>query len=261
MKKLYFIVILFLFFGAAYGEDEEDKNYILRKKIQDAKKKIEEYKDKKKEIDEKIVEFKSTHTKRIDKRNGDISKLTKDIASLERDLKGAKSEKRTLERQVRNNEMKFSAFRSRLKEYLTVYREEIAKGIPYNKEGRSTSITRLLSDIDIESISTEEILNRFNILISKELNLGLDSEVYVKENMKYLRIGWMLMAYSDEEGKSAGLLTLKNGKWEWENDLSFPMRKAVRNSIKMVEGKKAPDITLFPVSMSTISKDVKGVKK
>ncbi len=259
MKKLYPILILFLFFGAASGE--EDKNYVLRKKIQDAKKKVEEYKNKKKEIDEKIIEFRSSHTKRINKRNGDISKLTKDITNLERDLKGAKSEKRNFERQVRNNEMKFTAFRSRLKEYLIVYREEISKGIPYNREGRSTGITRLLSDIDIESISTEEILNRFNILISKELNLGLDSEVYVKDNMKYLRIGWMLMAYSDEEGKDAGLLTIKNGKWEWENNLNFPMRKAIRNSIKMVEGKKAPDLTLFPVSMSTISKDVKGVEK
>ncbi len=258
MKKLSYLLILF--FVVTSLKAEEDKNYILRKKILEAKKKIEEYNEKKTEIDKKTGEYQSMHGKRIVKRKNDISKLTKDVSKLENELKGAKIEKRRLERSEKNYELKFSLFRAKLKEYLIAYRKEISKGLPYNIENRKTNINRLLSDIDIESISTEEVLNRFNILISKELFLGLESEVFVKNNIKYLRIGWIALAYSDEEGKDAGIITMKNGKWEWENNLNFQMRKAVRDSIKMVEGKKAPDITQFPVSMSIINNDTKGAK-
>ena len=113
----------------------------------------------------------------------------------------------------------------------------------------------MLADAEFANILPEEIFNRYYNFLNNELLIALDSEVYVKGNTKYLRIGWIIMAYSDDEGKDVGILVKgKDGEWEWKSNLSFSMRKAIRDSMKMVEGKKAPALIEFPVPISLIEK-------
>ena len=259
MKKLTCMFLLLILSNITSAE--EDKHFILRKKIQEAKKKIEEYNLKAKETEERIEEFKRTHSKRIEKRKSDISRLSENVSHHEKELKSKKLENKSLERSLKNHEIQFALFRKRLKKYMEDYQRAIKKEIPYNKEERSLNVSGLITDVQFENITPEEIFNRFHNFLNKELLLALDSEVYVKDNIKYLRIGWILLSYSDDSGKNAGILTRKKGEWVWEDNLSFSMRKAIRDSIKMVEGKKAPDLINFPIPMALVREKLKGALK
>ena len=105
MKNIPYLLLLFLLVTTVNAE--EDKNFILRKKIQETQRQIEDYNNKKKETDKKITEFQDSHSKRITKRKKDISKLSIDVSQLERELKGKKIEKIGLERAVKNHEIQF----------------------------------------------------------------------------------------------------------------------------------------------------------
>ncbi len=259
MKKIPYIMILFLIINTASAD--EDKNFILRKKLIEAKKKIEEYNSKISDTDKRIKEFQESHIKRIEKRESDIKRLNAEATRLERELKDEKFQNRTLKRSIKNYDIQFSLYRDKVKSYMDSYKKSIKAGFPYNQEERTTNISRLITDTEFASIAPEEIFNRYYNFLNRELLIGLDSEVYAKENIKYLRIGWIILAYSDDQGKEVGILTKKNGKLEWKTDLDFAMRKAIRDSMKMVEGKKAPDLMDFPIPLSLIRESVKGVAK
>lgn len=259
MKKTALILIIFFLAGSINAD--EDKNYIMRKKIQETRNKIEEFSKNKKETDEKIEEFRTSHARRMKKRKADIAKLETEVSELEKELKMKNIEKRALERGVKNKEIQFASFRNKLENSMQSYNSLIMEWFPYNREERSLNVKRLVADTEFENIIEEELFNRYNNFLNKELLLGLESEVYVKDNVKYLRIGWMLLAYSNERGEDTGIITLKNDKWTWNRDLNFEMRKAVRDSIKMVEGKKAPDIILYPVPLSLVRETLKGAAK
>jgi len=259
MRVFSFIILFFFCLNPLHAEEAE--NFILRKKIQEAKKKIEEYSAKAKDNEKRAGEFLTAHAKRLMRRKNDISRLRGDASSLEKELSNKKLEKKTLERRIKNYEIQFAVFREKLKKNMGAYSISIKNGIPYNIEGRSLHVKRLIADTEFENITPEEIFNRFYNFLNKELLLAMDSEVYVKDNIKYLRIGWILMSYSDEEGKDVGILTRNKDKWIWENNLSFTMRNAVRDSMKMVEGKKAPELINFPIPMPLVRENLKGAVK
>ncbi len=259
LKKIPYIMLIFLLINTVNAED--DKSFILRKKIMEAKKKIEEYNTKVKETDKRTKEFNESHIKRIGKRNSDIKRLNSDVIKLERELKNEKYQNSTLKRSLKNFEIQFSLYRDKIKNQMDLNKKSIKTGFPYNKEERTTNISRLITDAEFESIAPEEIFNRYYNFLNRELLIGLDSEVYVKEDIKYLRIGWIILAYSDDQGKEVGLLTMKNDKWEWKTNLDFTMRKTIRDSIKMVEGKKAPDLMDFPIPLSLVRESMKGGAK
>lgn len=245
--------MLLFFFILTGVSAKEDKDYILRKKILEMNKNIEMYNQKSRDTETKTTEFRENHSKRILNRKNDISKLTKDISQLEKEFRTQKLKQKALKKSLKEYKLQFSLFRKRIIDDLTDYNKKIKDGLPYNIERRSQNITKLITDASFESISPEEIFNRYYNFLNKELIIGLDSEVYLKDNTKYLRIGRVIMAYSDDSANNVGILTWKDkSKWDWGMDLTFTMRKAIRDSIKMVEGKKAPELIDFPVPISYI---------
>ncbi len=259
MKKLSYLVILFAV-SIAYAA-EEDKNYLLRKKIQEYQQKIERFNQQAIETDNQIKDLTESHIKRVKKRKSDISEFNNEITMLGKELKNEKLQNGSLKNSVRDYELQFSQYKNRIKKDMEESRESVKTGIPYNISERDINISKLISDTEFESITPEEIYNRYYNFLNRELAASMDSEVYSKNNIKYLRIGWVLLCYSDDQGKEAGILTKKNNKWEWKTDIDFTMRKAIRDSIKMVEGKKAPDLIDFPVPLSLIRESMKGGAK
>lgn len=263
MKKISYILILFM--GVALFA-EDDKNYLLRKKIQEAKQRIEQLNQLSTDTENRIKELSESHSSRIKKRNTDISELGAEISLLEKDLKNAKLQNRSLKNSVRNYELQFASYRDSIKKHMEDSRQSVKDGLPYSIEERSENISKLISETEFESITPEEIYNRYYNFLNRELATGMDSEVYSKGNIKYLRIGWILLCYSDDQGTEAGILVKRKNKWEWKTDIDFSMRKAIRDSIKMVEGKKAPDLMEFPVPLSLFregaqSLQTKGLKR
>ncbi|MBN2038971.1 MAG: DUF3450 family protein [Spirochaetes bacterium] len=255
MKKTAYLLILLLA-TALYAED--DKNYLLRKKIQESKQKIERLNKLTEETDKRIKDLSESHAKRIKKRTSDISELGSEIRVLEKELRNAKLQNSTLKNSVKDFELQFASYRNSIEKNMEKSRQSIRNNIPYNIEERNTNISKLISETEFESITPEEIFNRYYNFLNRELATGMDSEVYSKGNIKYLRIGWILLCYSDDQGKEAGILVKKNNKWEWKTDIDFSTRKAIRDSIKMVEGKKAPDLMEFPVPLSLLKETAKG---
>ncbi|MDY6934167.1 MAG: DUF3450 family protein [Spirochaetota bacterium] len=259
MRVSAYILLLFIIINSAHGED--DKNFILRKRIMETKKKIESYNSKSKEIEGRTEEFSKKHAERVKKRRRDISRLGEDVSKFEKELRVENIKIMSNKKVLKNLERQFAVFRKKIKENMNNYNQSILKGLPKSTEDRSLNVSRLISDTEFANITTEEIFNRYYIFLNKELITGLDSEVYVKDNIEYLRIGWILLAYSDSEGKNVGLLTRKDGKWVWRNSLDFSMRKAIRDSIKMVKGKKAPELIKFPIPLALIREDLQGAFK
>lgn len=251
MRFLSATLAFFFILSGAFGRENED--YLLKKKILEAKKKTELYNQKANTIKTRIESFKKTQTERIKNRKSDISRLGSDVAQLEKELKSEKLEIKRFKGVIKNYKIQFSQFKEKCISHMINYNRIIKESIPYNRKSRSQNISRLIADTEFANISSEEIFNRYYNFLNKELLTAFDSEVYVEDNLKYLRIGWIIMAYADESGNDVGILTRDNkNKWTWKNDIGFSMRKAIRDSIKMIEGKKAPELIDFPVPLSLI---------
>ena len=256
MRKLLSLIFILCMFTIVNAD--EDKNYVYRKQIAEMQKKIDEYKKKTSESKKQIKDFSASHVERIKKRKSDIVDLTEDVTTLERELREKKIKNASQKRSLKNSEMRFAAFKKSLRKSMNQTEQSISE-FPYNIEERNANISRLILDSELEGIPALELFNRYYNYLNRDLLTGMDSEVFVKNNVKYLRIGWVILCYTDENKDEEGLLLMKNNKWEWNTKLDFSTRKAIRDSIKMVEGKKAPEMIEFPVPVSVI-KNKGGIK-
>ena len=237
---------------------DSNTNVELRKSIAEERKRIEELKKSVVTMAESREDFSKTHKERLVSRNADIRKIMDEMTVQGTELRTEQALLSQERGKQKNYELQFELFKGSVKNSIQEYLLSVKNGFPYRLDERSAALDRLLSEADIESVRAEELFNRLTTILYKDLNSGFDSEVYTEDGFKILRIGHLLIVASSGEGGTVKILDLSAGKWTWREDCSITERKAIRDAIDMVEGKKTPALLDFPIPVSLIRDSLKG---
>lgn len=191
--------------------------------------------------------------------NADKQRLQASLAEEEAKLKSllAKMEAH----QVREKELglRFTALTRAIGAEALRLRGAMAPGLPYRLEKRLETVDLLARDIESENISAEESLNRLWAIYQNERRLAQEAEVYSGEydlgnggdpiQVKYLRLGRQVLAFSSLDGNKLGVLVPRGGRYVWtrETSLDFATRQALKQAIATAEGKSVPGFVPVPV--------------
>lgn len=137
-------------------------------------------------------------------------------------------------------------------------REAMAKGIPYRMDKRLEALDVLIRDIAGANISPEEGLNRLWTVEQNERRMAQDAEVYTGDfnedggeavQVKYLRIGKQILAFSSLDGSRLGILKPTNKGYIWyrEKEMDHATRQALKLAISTAEGKAIPGFVPVPI--------------
>ena len=157
-------------------------------------------------------------------------------------------------------------------------RPVLAAGLPYRLDKRLESVDLLIRDVEGGNISPEEAMNRLWTLEQNERRLSQEAEVYSGDfsedagdpvQVKYLRVGKQLMAFSSLDGSKLGMLRLAPDTvtvtpgaapaassapapapryvWVREKDMDRQTREAIKTAISTAEGKALPGFVPMPV--------------
>ncbi|GEM_PF-3176713 len=153
--------------------------------------------------------------------------------------------------------------RSVILEEVRAYAEMVRNSFPYRQQKRMEMVELLVDDLVKERVSPEEGFNRLWVQYLAEHAAASEAEIYSGQidvgngkqtQVKFVRVGKQLLAYTTPTGENMGLLVeLEKGKWDFikEKDMDFDMRSVVRNAIAVAEGKAVPGFVPFPVPMKS----------
>jgi len=160
-------------------------------------------------------------------------------------------------------------------------RAALAPGLPYRLDKRLESLDLLVRDIEGGNISPEEAMNRLWTIEQTERRLAQEAEVYTGDfsedagepvQVKYLRIGKQLLAFSSLDGSRLGILKplappAVGYVWVREKELDHATRQALKQALATAEGKALPGFVGLPIwrtafpSMVMATKEQKGSVK
>lgn len=145
----------------------------------------------------------------------------------------------------------------------------MALGIPYRMDKRLEALDVLIRDIEGESISPEEAMNRLWVVYQNERRIAQEAEVFSGDftpqeggeplQVKYLRVGRQILAFSSVDGSKLGILKPeKPGHYMWvrEKDMDYATRQALKQAIATAEGKAIPGFVPVPVWKSVMNSEV-----
>ncbi len=156
-----------------------------------------------------------------------------------------------------------AAFQSRAREFVKALSKQVrdlatslTKDFPYDREKRVSDFTELAAAIDNGVVGVEDGLNRFFTLMQGSLDFAYDTEVYrgsyqatdgSMHEGSYVRLGAALLAFADEEAKTAAFLSKEDSGYTWKDkDLSPETRQDIFTAVKVAQGKVAPQLVNIP---------------
>jgi hypothetical protein len=191
--------------------------------------------------------------------NADKQRLQSALAEEEAKLKSLLSKMEAHQGREKEFALRFAALSRAVGVEALRLRTAMAPGIPYRLDKRLETVDLLARDIESENISPEEALNRLWAVYQNEHRLAQEAEVYSGEfdlengsdpiQVKYLRLGRQVLAFSSLDGTKLGILVPVKGRYEWkrESALDFGSRQALKQAIATAEGKSVPGFVAVPV--------------
>lgn len=211
----------------------------------------------------------------VDRRKQRLAEFTQDRQRLQQTLADQDQKlKQTMARleadQTRARELqaRFRRLGQALSGQARRWRPALAEGLPYRQEKRLETLDLLVRDLEGGNISPEEGMNRLWAFQQSERRLAQEAEVYSGDfsevagdpiQVKYLRVGKQLMAFSSLDGSRLGMLrrSVDSGAvhyaWVREADLDREAREAIKNAIATAEGKSVPGFVPVPVWRSAFA--------
>lgn len=137
----------------------------------------------------------------------------------------------------------------------------VEQDFPYGKEERLRSLRSLREQLVAGTLTPEEGTDRLWAVLLNLLKVGGSVENWPgalatpegELNGRFLRWGAVAMAFVSDNGREIRLLNRSGGTWEWKSvGDDLPMRSALREALKMSEGKSAPALVLLPIESASI---------
>ncbi|MEO7426346.1 MAG: DUF3450 family protein [Fibrobacteria bacterium] len=209
-------------------------------------------------------EAESRRRKRFSDFGEDRVRLQQSLAEQEEKLKATLAKMETHQYRERELQARFQKLGQVLSSRAKELRAALAQGMPYRMDKRLETLDLLVRDIDGGNISPEEAMNRLWAVEQNERRLAQESEVYSGDfdagaadpiQVKFLRVGKQLLAFSSMDGSKLGILRKDSAGYAWvrETELDRDARQALKVAIATAEGKALPGFVPLPVWRSAFA--------
>ncbi len=245
MKKILITVILIVFAGLYLSVSGDSLEY--KKKAEEALNRAREFQKKTRELSSEMKEFEKNSARRIERRKDEIKDLQKEITELKRELGRETARKQGRQRALRELALKFETLREDTENSMKGYDRSIEESLPFERENRSLILHKIITDASYQSVNPEEVYHRYHDFLRKEYLRGFDSEAYTDGENACVRVGWVILACLDGSGDRAWMFVRDKGRWRKKSDLTMAQSRAVKDAVRMLQGKKSPSLVEFPV--------------
>lgn len=206
-------------------------------------------------------EAESRRRKRFSDFSQDRLRLQETLAGQEEKLKANLAKMEGHQFKERELQSRFTQLSQTLSAKAQQLREAMAPGLPYRMDKRLEALDLLVRDIAGGNISPEEGMNRLWSIEQNERRLAQEAEVYSGDfsedagdpvQVKYLRVGKQLLAFSSLDGTKLGILKSAEAPamgyaWVREKDMDHATRQALKQAIATAEGKALPGFVALPI--------------
>lgn len=206
-----------------------------------------------------------TRRQRYAEFNQDKQRLQASLAEEENKLKGLLSKMEAHQWREKDLAARFATLSLAVGREAATLRSAMALGLPYRLDKRLDALDLLARDIEGNSISPEEAMNRLWVVYQNERRMAQEAEVYSGDfsaeegadpiQVKFLRVGRQFLAFSSLDETKLGILVAKGNGYAWmrEKDLDYSARQAIKQAIATAEGKSVPGFVPIPVWKSTFA--------
>lgn len=261
-KTVLFVLLLsFVFWQMTAGSDEEQQIYLLKMERIRLQQQIAKLKKDRAQLQQDGTAYASSHQTRL-------QSLRKRVSDAEQQLRDERTRSAAVLGGLRQQQYLLAVrrgmlerFMQRNRELITGWKTSVAGAVPMLADKEAAAADALLSESRLAGVSALELYNRFWTVLRAAVTGSFDSRSVTDEKQtqyRLLRIGRLLQYRSGEERAAFQFRTAKG--WEWRSTpLTAADRLAVRDGVRMVDGKKAPDFVLLPIPSGLFS--VPGGKK
>jgi len=119
-------------------------------------------------------------------------------------------------------------------------------GFPYKNSEAAETLREISSQLKKELISPEAAFGRTWEAMLERIRTGYTAETWSGDGGKYFRYGLLSSIFVSQNGETVLWLNSKSGKWENVGE-NFTLRSALKETMRVAEGKTAPKLTLIPI--------------
>lgn len=251
------LFLLLLLFQPLYAQEEGE----LNRQIRLVKEEIQREKALRQRENERDVAFQKTAKERLKRLQNERAIAVAQAESLQVELKRVDELRLKQRATARWYGKRHDDHRKFLARYVDSTVAFVQNDFPYNQEERLRSLKSLKELLEEGSISPEEGTDRLWGVWLSLLKLGGSVENWPGSLMseqgelsgRYLRLGAVWMGFVSDDGRQLYLLSPADAGWRWRplHDES-ELRAALRQALKVSEGKRAPALVLLPIDNSAV---------
>lgn len=191
-----------------------------------------------------------------------LERMKKEESDLKRRVKTIQSEQEDIRGKISRLQEKQDRIKNILTRAVLDHASRVERGIPYNRELRMSDFSLLEKDMAGGRITLKEGLERLIALLEQETYLSGENELYLGtlprekrgiQEMRFLRLGMVSLAYVSSDGKEVGLLVKEEGNYSWNTDLSSSRRRVIRQAVELLEGREKFQLVGYPISGKAIT--------
>jgi len=166
-------------------------------------------------------------------------------------LKTARQKALSTARYYENRKAKYIEDLAKAIDSLSLFAES---GFPYKNSEAAETLREISSQLKKELISPEAAFGRTWEAMLERIRIGYTAETWSGnlefENKtiagKFFRYGLLTSIFVSQNGETVLWLNSKSGKWENVGE-NFTLRSALKETMRVAEGKTAPKLTLIPI--------------
>jgi hypothetical protein len=179
---------------------------------------------------------------------GQIDSLKAEVEKL----KGARQKALGTTRYFETRKAKYSEDLAKTIDTLILFVED---GFPYKNSEATDALREISSQLKKSLISSEAAFGRVWEVMLERVRLGYTAETW-NGNLnldgktiagKFFRYGMVASIFTSQNGETVLWLNGKTGKWENAGE-NFALRSAIKETMRVAEGKTAPKLSPVPIS-------------
>jgi len=158
-------------------------------------------------------------------------------------LKNARQKALGTARYYENRKVKYIEDLAKAIDSLALFAES---GFPHKNKETAETLREISSQLKKELISPEAAFGRTWEAMLERVRIGYTAETWSGDGGKYFRYGLLSSIFISQNGETVLWLNSKTGKWENVGE-NFALRSALKETMRVAEGKTAPKLTLIPI--------------
>jgi len=246
---------LFLIFTLATALFAQDNVAEIRRNIKTVNAETEREKNLTQAEAKRHADFVANSKQKTTALENQEKELTLQIDSLKAEiekLKGARQKMLGTARYFETRKVKYSEDLAKTIDTLILF---VEGGFPYKNNEAADALREISSQLKKSVISSEAAFGRVWEVLLERVRLGYTAETW-NGNLnldgkniagKFFRYGMVASIFTSQNGETVLWLNNQTGKWENVGE-NFALRSAIKETMRVAEGKTAPKLSPIPIS-------------